>query len=100
MAKVPTGWLGPETKEEDEAAIAQILMDQTGQRSSLPAGLRFKILKRDGYRCQLCGRSTIRDAVKLYVDHRIARANGGGDEDENLWTLCQDCNLGKGDKEW
>lgn len=55
---------------------------------------RFAILKRDGYRCQLCGR-TAKDGVKLEVDHKIPRAKGGPDTPENKWTLCFDCNRGK-----
>lgn len=58
--------------------------------------LRFRILKRDGYRCQLCGR-TAQDGVKLEIDHKIARSKGGSDAEDNLWTLCFDCNRGKRD---
>lgn len=58
--------------------------------------LRFTILKRDGYRCQLCGRDA-RDGIKLEVDHKVARSKGGSDNPINLWTLCFDCNRGKRD---
>jgi 5-methylcytosine-specific restriction endonuclease McrA len=58
--------------------------------------LRFRILKRDGYRCQICGR-TAQDGVKLEIDHKIARSKGGSDTEDNLWTLCFDCNRGKRD---
>ena len=56
---------------------------------------RFKILKRDNFRCQLCGRSAD-DGTVLHVDHKIPKAKGGSNQRENLWTLCADCNLGKG----
>ena len=59
--------------------------------------LRFAILKRDGYRCQLCGRDARNHGVVLEVDHRIPRAKGGSSEPSNLWTLCFDCNQGKSD---
>ncbi len=62
--------------------------------TALGARRRFLILRRDNYRCCLCG-ATGTD-VQLHVDHRIAKARGGTDESENLWTLCQPCNLGKG----
>lgn len=58
--------------------------------------LRFMVLKRDGYRCQLCGRNA-QDGIKLEVDHKIAVVRGGTDELPNLWTLCFDCNRGKRD---
>ncbi len=58
--------------------------------------LRFSILKRDKYRCQLCGRGA-KDGIVLEVDHKIAKARGGIDIPENLWTRCFDCNRGKSD---
>ncbi len=65
-----------------------------GRRSGL--ALRFAVLKRDGYRCRICGRSAD-DGMKLEVDHRIPRAKGGLDTHTNLWTLCFECNNGKRD---
>ncbi|MFN3703025.1 HNH endonuclease [Thermomonas sp.] len=55
---------------------------------------RFEILKRDSYRCQICGK-TAKDGARLEVDHKVAVANGGTNDDSNLWTLCFDCNSGK-----
>jgi hypothetical protein len=63
-------------------------------RGSISAGLRYRIFKRDGFRCQICGR-TQADDVTLHVDHCKSVADGGSDELENLQTLCSDCNLGK-----
>lgn len=68
------------------------------KRKPINARLRFTILQRDGYRCQLCGRSAERDGVKLHVDHQQPRSKGGPDDEENLWTLCADCNIGKSDR--
>jgi hypothetical protein len=56
---------------------------------------RFAILKRDGYRCRICGRTAAEDGVKLEVDHKVPRSKGGADTEDNLWTLCFDCNRGK-----
>lgn len=67
------------------------------ERNKMSAGLRFDVLKRDNYKCQICGR-TQKDGVKLHVDHIIPIAKGGKTELDNLQTLCQDCNLGKGIK--
>ena len=66
------------------------------ERNKMTPGLRFQIFKRDGYKCCICGRTSKEDGVKLHVDHKKAIANGGLTELNNLWTLCQDCNLGKG----
>lgn len=70
-------------------------------RLSTPTGLalRFFILKRDGYRCQICGRNAQDHGVVLEIDHRIPRAKGGTDDPANLWTLCFDCNRGKRDSD-
>jgi hypothetical protein len=54
---------------------------------------RKRILKRDGYRCWLCGG---RDADT--VDHVVARANGGTDDDSNLRAAHKRCNDQKGTK--
>lgn len=64
-------------------------------RVSIAAGLRFEILRRDDYRCQLCGaRAT--DGEQLHIDHRTPVVAGGTNDPSNLWTLCKTCNLGKG----
>lgn len=64
------------------------------ERKKLTAKLRYEILKRDGFRCQICGASQ-EDGVKLHVDHIKPVARGGLTVPENLRTLCQSCNLGK-----
>jgi hypothetical protein len=66
-------------------------------RREVRPALRFKVFKRDGFRCLACGRSPATHLnIELHADHIIAVANGGKTIFENLQTLCQDCNLGKG----
>ena len=67
------------------------------QRSLMTNSLRYDILKRDGFRCQICG-ATAADGVKLHVDHIVPIAKGGKTEPSNLRTLCDRCNSGKSDK--
>ena len=67
----------------------------TLRRKALPKRLRFLVLERDGFRCQLCGKTA--KETKLEVDHKVAAAKGGTDSLNNLWTLCEDCNRGKSD---
>lgn len=57
--------------------------------------LRFKVLRRDGFRCVSCGKSSIDIGVRLQVDHIRPYSRGGRTTINNLQTLCQDCNLGK-----
>lgn len=93
MADVPTGYLGPETAADDVMPA-----DAIG-REPVSKSKRFDIMRRDGFRCQLCGKSQS-DGVTLHIDHKVAVANGGTNAEDNLWTLCEPCNLGKSDKQF
>ncbi len=64
----------------------------------VPLRLRLEVLKRDDYTCQACGRSPANTkGIELHVDHIMPLAKGGTNVPENLQTLCNECNLGKGD---
>lgn len=65
--------------------------------STISPNLRFEILERDGFRCQLCG-ATAQHRSRLEIDHKIPKKHGGSDAPDNLWTLCFSCNRGKGTK--
>jgi hypothetical protein len=69
------------------------------RRTPIPLNVRWTVLKRDNYRCVKCGESPSNDhQVMLEVDHILSVARGGGNDIENLQTLCQRCNQGKKDK--
>lgn len=58
--------------------------------------LRFFVLKRDRFRCVSCGRSPATVAgLVLEIDHDLAWSKGGETLEENLKTLCFECNRGK-----
>lgn len=67
------------------------------ERSKMSQSLRYNILQRDGFRCQICGASAAQGA-KLEVDHIIPISKGGLTVPQNLRTLCENCNRGKRDK--
>ena len=67
------------------------------ERAKMTDSLRYSILKRDNFSCQICG-SNAQDGVKLHVDHIIPVSKGGETIESNLRTLCDRCNLGKSDK--
>lgn len=67
------------------------------ERAKMTNSLRYDVLKRDGFRCVLCG-ATARDGAKLHVDHIVPVSKGGKTVMSNLRTLCDRCNLGKRDK--
>ncbi|HEY3252085.1 MAG TPA: HNH endonuclease [Ignavibacteria bacterium] len=61
--------------------------------------LRFDIMKRDHFKCRVCGRSPATDPrIILHVDHKTPHSKEGLTDPKNLWTLCSDCNYGKGTK--
>ena len=48
--------------------------------------LREEVLRRDGWRCQMCG-----SLKNLQVHHIQSRSRLGNDSEQNLITLCADC---------
>jgi Homing endonuclease associated repeat/HNH endonuclease len=59
--------------------------------------LKYFVMKRDSFRCVACGRSPATVAgLVLEIDHDVAWSKGGETIEENLKTLCFDCNRGKG----
>lgn len=58
--------------------------------------MRFRILARDGFVCQYCGRG-VKDKIKLEIDHIKSFNKGGTTTIDNLITACSDCNNGKRD---
>lgn len=65
-------------------------------RKNITKKIRFEVFKRDGFRCQYCGRSA--PNVVLNADHIDPVANGGETSPDNLLTACVDCNSGKSDR--
>lgn len=60
--------------------------------------LRFLVMRRDNFKCKICGTSPAANPkIVLHVDHIKAWANGGETVIENLQTLCSTCNIGKSD---
>ena len=67
------------------------------ERRIMNDDIRYNVLKRDNYTCQICG-VTAKDGAKLHVDHIIPVSEGGKTVMSNLQTLCDRCNLGKSNK--
>jgi hypothetical protein len=67
------------------------------KRKTIPPKLTLKVLKRDNYKCQICGKSpSTYPELSLEVDHILPVSKGGTNDIENLQTLCFYCNRGKG----
>lgn len=67
-----------------------------GKNRDVNLRLRFLVMKRDRFKCRMCGASPAKDpSVVLHVDHVLPWSKGGRTEIDNLQTLCSKCNLGK-----
>lgn len=64
---------------------------------------RQTVLKRDGYKCAVCGIKLNRKAIPLSpnnptVDHIVPLSKGGTHTYDNLRACCLNCNSKKGDR--
>ncbi len=103
------GWLSACKVLVDEEQLHEVNKTKTARHNAgekpipkersrnVPLKVRLAVLKRDRFRCVLCGRSpATHSGVTLHLDHKIPYSDGGETTQENLQTLCQDCNWGKG----
>lgn len=98
-----------ETKEQTNEIITEhktdvSLNEEVGithkTKRNINHRLRFVVMRRDNFKCVICGKSPATDpSITLHVDHIKAWANGGKTVLENLQTLCSVCNIGKSDLE-
>lgn len=63
----------------------------------IPGTLKYDVLKRAAFRCELCGHSAEERALE--VDHILPRNKGGTDDTANLQALCYVCNATKRDRD-
>ncbi len=86
--------IGSERRRLNTAEKAQVECDcktlEPGKRNrrSIPPSRRRAVLLRDGFKCrtQGCGSASF-----LEVHHLRARGKGGGNDEQNLITLCSGC---------
>lgn len=96
-----------DNKQSSEPELSLPVVAKTGCKSErklddadqhkIKLGLRYKILKRDDFKCVVCGRApATTPGLALHVDHINPFSKGGKTVESNLRTTCSDCNLGKG----
>ena len=83
---VQSGFAGFKSVEDSKTNVFQ--------RAPTPK-LRMKVLKRDDYRCKICGRRSSEDVdIVLHVHHIKPHASRGATHEDNLITLCHTCHSG------
>jgi 5-methylcytosine-specific restriction endonuclease McrA len=98
------GWMNAckafiEYKDSDVEFI-KLLQEKPKRTRYINEKTRLKVLKKDNYRCVKCGRSPSTHLnLSLHIDHIKPFSKGGDNSEENLQTLCNKCNLGKGNDE-
>lgn len=105
-------WVNSDRPESEEASKGSTSTVPSPKIATLGAGnkaagrtpreinlrLRFRVFQLDRFCCVACGRSPSSvPGLALHVDHILAWSRGGETVLENLQTLCEPCNLGKGD---
>jgi ATP adenylyltransferase len=75
----------------------RIWAHRTGGSGYVPGSLRYRVLKRAEFHCELCGIPA--DEKALEVDHIVPRNKGGPDDITNLQALCYTCNSQKRDQD-
>lgn len=97
-------------KIKQKVEIPELNMDKDPSYSSIKAKafyqsdewqqLRYKALQEAKGKCCLCGRS-VKDGIILHVDHIVPLSVSWGlrNKLENLQVLCNECNLGKLNKD-
>jgi hypothetical protein len=88
--------------EEDDLSVPRGVQDAAARAAEtkvrvMPA-LRWQVFGRDQWKCVACGRNSHQGAI-LHVDHIIPRSLGGLDALDNFQTLCDVCNIGKGNRD-
>jgi len=91
--------LHEETGSSAPNEIGLIPLADSCRRSSRSISwrMRFLVMRRDDFKCRACGNSpATASGVVLHVDHIKAWSDGGETTMDNLQTLCEQCNIGKG----
>jgi len=79
-------------------ARGKTIFDHRRKSSGYISGtIRYEVLKRAKFHCELCGVSA--DEKALEVDHILPRNHGGSDEISNFQALCYSCNAMKRDRD-
>lgn len=80
-------------EKEGPGHTLKVVVENGAERSPIPDRTIVETYTRDGFRCVYC-----ESIERLTIDHIIPVTRGGGNDPENLQTLCRKCNSAKGAK--
>ncbi len=72
-----------------------ISMERRPERVRRAIKLRYRVMERDGWKCTACGRNPNKHHVVLQVHHIKPVSRRGGEDPENLITLCAEDHAGR-----
>ena len=86
--------------EKEVLSVKNVKIETRKTKRDINLRLRFLVMKRDNFKCCICGRSPATTPnLELHIDHIKPWSKGGETVIENLRTLCFDCNMGKSNLE-
>lgn len=91
-------YINSENVSDEAYTINDVMNKSTKHKTKRDINLRmrFLVMKRDNFKCCMCGRSPATTVgLELHIDHIVPWSKGGETVIDNLQTLCSDCNLGK-----
>lgn len=97
-------WKTKKKKSQSEKSQKKLALSKAAHfdffNSSDWLRLRVNVLEKYGSSCMMCGRNYRDDRVKIHVDHIKPRSKYPelALSLDNLQVLCQDCNIGKGNR--
>lgn len=101
VASVENHEAGQSDEPPKEAAIDTlhaVVVTRHSTSRTISWRMRFLVIRRDGYKCRICGACPANKPGTVFViDHIVPWAGGGETVMENLQTLCEPCNGGKSD---
>lgn len=84
-----------EVVDQAAKAAARMPVVRTNRPGELDPEVRKAVLLRDGFTCQWC-RANAAQGARFEVDHIMPWSAGGSNATDNLRTLCEPCNQGRG----
>ena len=95
-------YINSDDKPNDTEDVVNTCVEKTGHKTTRDVNLRlrFLVMKRDAFKCVMCGASpALNPETILHIDHIIPWSKGGETIYDNLQTLCSKCNQGKSNLE-